>query len=380
MLRTLLFIFGTRPEAIKLAPLVKAFQREKGFRVRVCATAQHREMLDQVLTFFRIKPDYDLNLMRPNQSLNGLMARAITELDPVLEQSKPALVFVQGDTTTTLAGALAAFHRRIPVVHVEAGLRSGDMASPFPEEMNRVAASRLATLHFAPTKLAAANLASEGITHGVHVVGNTGIDALHLALAAVNARKRAPSFPGIDTNDTNDTNKPIVLVTCHRRESFGEPFQEICGALNELARVHGETLFVYPVHLNPAIRATAQRLLKAPNIVRLEPLAYPELIWLMNRARVVLTDSGGIQEEAPSLGKPVLVMRDVTERTEGVAAGTAKLIGTSRDAIVGETTRLLNDPHAYNAMARRKNPYGDGKACARIVKIVGNIRTPDSVE
>ena len=363
-MHSLLFVFGTRPEAIKLAPLVRAFQAEEGFKVYVCATAQHREMLDQVLAFFGIQPDYDLNLMQPAQSLNTLIARAIAGLEPVIAATKPEMVFVQGDTTTTLAGALAAFHHQAPIAHVEAGLRSGDMASPFPEEMNRVLTSRLATLHFAPTTRAAANLAAEGITTGVHVVGNTGIDALHLALGSLDAATSSAAFPGVDFT------RPIVLVTCHRRESFGDPFREICAALGDLARAHPNTQFVYPVHMNPAVRATAEAALTAPNIRLLAPLAYPELVWLMSRAELVLTDSGGIQEEAPSLGKPVLVMRNVTERIEGVEAGTARLVGTARESIVRETTRLLDDKTAYQAMAASVNPYGDGRASERIVDIV----------
>lgn len=363
-MHSLLFVLGTRPEAIKLAPLVRAFQAVEGFEVHVCATAQHREMLDQVLTFFGIQPRFDLNLMQPAQSLNTLMAKELAGLDGVIAEIRPELVFVQGDTTTTLACAMAAFHRHAPVAHVEAGLRSGDMASPFPEEMNRVLTSRLATLHFAPTERAAANLAEEGITAGVHVVGNTGIDALQLALGSFDAVTSAAAFPGIDFE------RPIVLVTCHRRESFGEPFEEICGALSDLAGAYPQTQFVYPVHLNPAIRETAERLLTAPNIRLLAPLAYPELVWLMSQAKLVLTDSGGIQEEAPSLGKPVLVMRNVTERIEGVEAGTARLVGTFREPILRETARLLDDQRAYAAMAASKNPYGDGQASARIVEIV----------
>jgi UDP-N-acetylglucosamine 2-epimerase (non-hydrolysing) len=363
-LQPLLFVFGTRPEAIKLAPLVRAFQAEEGFRTYVCVTAQHREMLDQVLTFFGIQPDFDLNLMQPAQSLNTLLAKAVAGLDPILADIEPALVFVQGDTTSTLAGAMAAFHRHAPVAHVEAGLRSGDMASPFPEEMNRVLTSRMATLHFAPTERAAANLAEEGISAGVHVVGNTGIDALQLAVNTLDVASSTAAFPGIDFA------KPIVLVTCHRRESFGDPFREICAALSDLAAAHPKTQFVYPVHLNPAIRETAERLLTAPNIRLLAPLAYPELVWLMSQSRIVLTDSGGIQEEAPSLSKPVLVMRNVTERIEGVEAGTARLVGTDREVILRETSRLLDDKKAYKAMAVSKNPYGDGQASARIVEIV----------
>jgi UDP-N-acetylglucosamine 2-epimerase (non-hydrolysing) len=372
----LLFVFGTRPEAIKLAPLVRAFQAvesegSKQYRVHVCVTAQHREMLDQVLRFFSIEPDYDLNLMQPAQSLNTLLAKALAGLDPILADVKPELVFVQGDTTSTLAGALAAFNRHIPIAHVEAGLRSGDMNSPFPEEMNRVLTGRVATLHFAPTQRAMDNLAEEGIGAGVHVVGNTGIDALELAVRTIEAEPKlyatAAAFPTINFS------KPIVLVTCHRRESFGDPFREICAALSDLAQTYPTTQFVYPVHLNPAIRETAARLLTAPNIHLLAPLAYPELVWLMSQSRIVLTDSGGIQEEAPSLSKPVLVMRNVTERMEGVEAGTARLVGTDHDRIVRETSRLLDDKKAYNAMAASKNPYGDGQASRRIVDIVSRM-------
>lgn len=362
-----LFILGTRPEAIKLAPLIRTLAAAG--KVKVCSTGQHRQMLDQVLGFFSIVPDYDLRIMGRDQTLFTVTARALARLERVIDDARPDLILVQGDTTTAFAGALAGFYRKIPVAHIEAGLRSFDKFSPYPEEMNRLLVSRLADYHFAPTKKARENLLSEGVpSRNIFVVGNTVIDALFTGLDII----RADEKPCRRKFRTVDFSKKLILVTGHRRESFGRPFEQICRALKEIARRGVE--IVYPVHLNPRVRAHVYPLLRdVANIHLIEPLDYPHLIWLMGQSHLVLTDSGGIQEEAPSLGKPVLVMRDVTERTEGIEAGTAILVGTDRRRIVEETSRLLEDPRAYRAMARRKNPYGDGRACRRIRKIIAGL-------
>ncbi len=369
MKKKLLFIFGTRPEAIKMAPLVKAFEKHDAFEVVVCVTAQHRQMLDQVLSFFSITPHYDLNLMRPNQSLSTLTAHAITELEPVMKAVQPDVVFLQGDTTTVLAGALAAFYAKAKIAHIEAGLRSGDKHSPFPEEMNRVITTRMTDFHFAPTPLAAKNLQEEGIKDHIYMVGNTVIDALKLALTIV--EKDNDLY--VKYFDKIDFSKRIILVTCHRRESFGEPFQKICEAILHVAKTYNDVEFVYPVHLNPNIKEVADRTLIAPNIKLIAPLDYPYLVWLMNKSYMVLTDSGGIQEEAPSLGKPVLVMREVTERTEGVDAGTAKLVGTNKDVIIDAITALLDNPEAYLKMSKAVNPYGQGDTSEQVVEIISKL-------
>ncbi len=353
MPRTILFIFGTRPEAIKLAPLILHLRRfPERYTVRVCATAQHRQMLDQVLEAFEIAPDFDLSAMSPGQTLLASSARILAALEPVFAKENPDLVIVQGDTTTTFCGALAAFYHRVPVAHVEAGLRTGDLSQPFPEEANRVLTSRLATLHFAPTAKAAANLAQEGISRGVSITGNTGIDAV------LHVRDRLkPAAPEADR---------LILVTAHRRESFGEGFERICRALLTLAD-RGDVHIRYPVHLNPNVRDVVNRTLGAhPNITLCEPLDYVSFVSAMSRAAIILTDSGGIQEEAPSLGKPVLVLRDKTERPEAVEAGTVKLVGTDVDRIVTETNRLLDSPEEYARMSRIHNPYGDGHASEKI--------------
>jgi UDP-N-acetylglucosamine 2-epimerase (non-hydrolysing) len=364
-------IFGTRPEAIKLAPVVLALRDHPAFTCQVCVTAQHRQMLDQVLEVFGLTPDADLDLMRPNQTLGGLTARAVEALDEYLARERPELILVQGDTTTVFCAALAAFYHRIPVGHVEAGLRTGDLQSPWPEEANRVLTSRLTALHFAPTETSRQNLLREGVpAERIAVTGNTVIDALFLALAKVKASP--PPIPGLDARTLAAwEGKPVVLITGHRRENHGAGFESICRAIAELAGRFPQTQFVYPVHLNPNVREPVGRLLgvgRAANVHLIDPLPYLPFVALMNRATVVLTDSGGIQEEAPSLGKPVLVMRDTTERPEAVTAGTVKLVGTDFDAIVGETARLLTDRVAYEAMARAHNPYGDGKATGRIVE------------
>lgn len=361
-MRKLLFVFGTRPEAVKLCPVIRRFQQDPEFQISVCVTAQHRHLLDQVLAAFEVRPGHDLDLMRPNQALAEAASRMIGGLDPILTSESPDMAVVQGDTATTLAGALAAFYRRIPVAHVEAGLRTHDVSQPFPEEMNRVLTSRIASLHFAATQGAAGNLIDEGVPRRfVAVTGNTGIDAvLQVRDGLDQGRLSGKLPPGIDLK------KRIVLVTAHRRESFGGPFEEICRALAVLAS-RADVQIVYPVHPNPNVRDPVNRLL-APhlNVLLVEPLDYVSFVDLMTRAYMIITDSGGIQEEAPSLGKPVLVLRDKTERPEAVEAGTVRLVGTSLERITTEARNLLDDRQVYDSMARVHNPYGDGRACERI--------------
>ena len=361
------FIVGTRPEAIKLAPVILSVKRDRNVQTRVCVTAQHRQMLDQVLKTFEIKPDVDLDLMRKDQTLAEFTARAVTAIDGYLRKDKPQLVLAQGDTTTVFCTALACFYRHIPFGHVEAGLRTGDLQAPWPEEANRVLASRLTTLHFAPTKGAKQNLLKEGVSpESIFVTGNTVIDALYLALAKV--KQKTPIIPGIDERVLR---RRMVAITGHRRENFGEGFESICKAIAQLAEKFMDVEFVYPVHLNPNVREPVGRILgrgaELPNVHLIEPLEYLPFVRLMAASTVILTDSGGVQEEAPSLGKPVLVMRDVTERPEAVKAGTVRLVGTDRARIVGEVSRLLTDKAAYRRMSRSHNPYGDGRASGRIV-------------
>ncbi len=369
-MQTLLFIFGTRPEAVKMAPLIKEFEKyPKDFNVKVAVTGQHREMLDQVLQFFNIKPDYDLNLMKPNQTLFDITADALRGMEKIIEEVNPNLIIVQGDTTTVFTGALAGFYKKIPVAHLEAGLRSGDKYSPFPEEINRILTGHIADYHWAPTEQAKNNLLNEGIKEDkIHVVQNTVIDALFLALKLLKKEgdsKYEEFFKDIDFK------KKIVLITAHRRESFGEPFENICNAVKELSTKYPNVEFVYPVHLNPNVREVVYRILSnIPNVHLLEPLDYPYMVWIMNKSYIVLTDSGGVQEEAPSLGKPVLVLRDVTERQEGVDAGTAKLVGTDKDLIISEASKLLDDIKEYEKMAKAINPYGDGHTSERIVEML----------
>ena len=363
-------IFGTRPEAIKLAPVIHGLRASSRLACHVCVTAQHRQMLDQVLGVFGIVPDLDLDLMRPNQTLAELTSRAITGLYDVFAREKPDLVLVQGDTTTVFCAALAAFYGHVPVGHVEAGLRTGNLAAPWPEEANRVLASRLAALHFAPTEQARGNLLREGVpAECVQVTGNTVIDALLHTLAIV--RTLSPAMVAeLGAVADMPPGERIVLITGHRRENFGEGFARICQAVRTLATQFPEVHFVYPVHLNPNVGESVQRILgdgQASNVHLIEPLSYPAFVHLMSRAYLILTDSGGVQEEAPSLGKPVLVLRDATERTEAVAAGCAILVGTDEARIVAETARLLRDPTAYQHMSRVHNPYGDGHAADRIV-------------
>lgn len=361
-----LFIFGTRPEAIKLCPLVHRMAQEDEFQVRVCVTAQHRSMLDQVLAAFRVRPDWDLDLMRPGQTLFESTARILAGLEPVLAAEQPDLVLVQGDTTTTFCGALAAFYSRIPVGHVEAGLRTGDIYQPFPEEVNRVLATRLATLHFAATEWAASNLRREGVAGDrIWVTGNTVTDAvLHVARALETGRLRGCDWPELDPA------RKLILVTAHRRESFGDGMERICRALARLAE-RDDVQIVYPVHLNPNVRRPVRRILDGrPNVILTEPLDYVPFVDLMRRAYLLITDSGGVQEEGPSLGKPILVMREKTERPEAVAAGTVRLVGTDENRIVAETVALLEDGEKYAAMACVHNPYGDGHASSRITEII----------
>jgi UDP-N-acetylglucosamine 2-epimerase (non-hydrolysing) len=362
-----LFIFGTRPEAIKLCPVIRHMKsRPDDFDVRVCVTAQHREMLDQVLRAFDVTPDRDLDIMRSGQTLSQSTSRIIAALEPILVEEKPDIVLVQGDTTTTFCGALAAFYAKIPVGHIEAGLRTGDPRQPFPEEMNRVLTGKLASLHFPATEGAAQNLYREGVDPAaVIVTGNTGIDAVLHVKQALEAGK----LVGLNGFHT-DASKKLIVVTAHRRESFGAGFEGICAALARLAR-RDDVEIVYPVHPNPNVQAAVNRHLAGqPNITLLDPMDYVPFVDLMRRADLLLTDSGGIQEEAPSLGKPVLVLRDKTERPEAVSAGTALLVGTSARKIGDEVERLLDDPDAYQKMARRHNPYGDGKASARIADVL----------
>ena len=365
-MKNVLVVFGTRPEAIKLAPVVRQLQKFPALATRICVTAQHRELLDQVLRVFGLEVHRDLDLMQPGQTLAGLTARILQALDPALAAEQPHLVVVQGDTTTAFAAALAAFYRRIPVAHVEAGLRTGDPAAPFPEEMNRVLAARLASLHFPPTAMAAGNLAREGVDpRRVVVTGNTAVDAVlevrdRLAAGALPAGE----FPFLDQR------RKLIVVTAHRRESFGEGFRRICSALRRLA-LRRDVQIVFPVHPNPEVRAVVDRELRgAPSVVLLEPLEYLPFVDLMRRAHFLLTDSGGIQEEAPSLGKPVLVLREQTERPEAVAAGTARLVGTAEAAIVREALLLLEDPAEYARRSQVSNPYGDGRAGERIAQSI----------
>jgi UDP-N-acetylglucosamine 2-epimerase (non-hydrolysing) len=364
-----LFVFGTRPEAIKLCPLVRRLEHSpERFEARVCVTAQHRSMLDQVLNLFGVRPHYDLNIMRFDQTPAQVLARAAAALEPVIAAERPDVVLVQGDTTTTLGAALAAFYRRVRVGHVEAGLRTGDRRQPFPEEINRILTSRVSDLHFAATEEAAANLRAEGVDPGtIFVTGNTVIDAVLYVREGLEQGRLARSawpFP--------QPGRRLILVTAHRRESFGEGLERICRALVALAE-RPDVEIVYPVHANPNVREPVNRHLRGrPNIHLLEPLEYVSFVDLMSRSHLILTDSGGIQEEAPSLGKPVLVMREKTERPEAVRAGTVRLVGADPERIVGEAARLLDDAEHYRQMARRHNPYGDGHACERIAEILAS--------
>ena len=364
-----LTIFGTRPEAIKLAPVITMLRsRPETFEVGVCVTGQHREMLDQVLSFFEIEPDYDLDVMRPDQTLFDITARSLMGLKDVFESFEPDCAIVQGDASSSFIGALAAFYTETSIAHVEAGLRSGDKKAPFPEEGNRILTGHLADFHFAPTSTARDHLAAEGIRDNVWVVGNTVIDALLQGREIV---RTAPEGRYGRHASFLEEGKGMVLVTAHRRESFGEPFREIATAIRDLSVRFPNVQFVYPVHLNPNVqRPVGEILRECPNVFLVDPVPYPELIWLLDRCRLVLTDSGGIQEEAPALGRPVVVMREVTERVEGVQAGTAVLVGSHRDRIVDTVTELLTDDDAYSRMARATNPYGDGTTSRQIADVL----------
>lgn len=379
-----MLVFGTRPEAIKMAPLVKAFQSHPDkFETIVCVSGQHRQMLDQVLEIFDIKPDYDLNIMKQGQDLYDVTARVLTGMRDVLDESKPDVVLVHGDTTTSTAAALAAFYKQIPVGHIEAGLRTHNIYSPWPEEMNRQITGRIASLHFAPTPLSRDNLIAEGIDPDkITVTGNTVIDALYMVIDKIKGSTTLSSRldnelreAGYDTERLNNGSKRrMVLITGHRRENFGDGFISMCSAIKHLTEIHPDVDFVYPMHLNPNVRKPihevfGENLSGLDNMFFIEPLEYLSFVHLMSKSHIVLTDSGGIQEEAPGLGKPVLVMRDTTERPEALAAGTVRLVGTDYTKIVVEVSQLLDNPKHYEAMSKAVNPYGDGKACDRIIQV-----------
>lgn len=379
-MKKVLLVFGTRPEAIKMAPLVQEFRKHpQDFETIVCVTGQHRQMLDQVLEIFGIVPDYDLNIMKQGQDLYDVTARVLTGMRDVLEQTQPDVVLVHGDTTTSTAAALAAFYRQIPVGHVEAGLRTHNIYSPWPEEMNRQITGRIATYHFSPTPLSEKNLKEEKAGGEIFVTGNTVIDALHhvverLRTDSTLARKQEDILrqAGYEADRLHEGRK-LVLITGHRRENFGDGFINMCTAIRDLKDKYPEVDFVYPMHLNPNVRQPIHQIFGEDlshlgNMFFIEPLQYLEFVYLMSKATIVLTDSGGIQEEAPGLGKPVLVMRDTTERPEALASGTVHLVGTDYDKIVGEVSTLLDDKEAYERMCKAVNPYGDGKACSRIVR------------
>lgn len=379
VMKTIMLVFGTRPEAIKMAPLVKEFEKHpRQFKTIVCVTGQHREMLDQVLHLFNIAPDYDLNIMKQGQDLYDVTARVLTGLRDVLKEARPDIVLVHGDTTTSTAAALAAFYQQIPVGHVEAGLRTHDIYSPWPEEMNRQITGRIASYHFAPTPLSRENLLKENISpEKITVTGNTVIDALYMVVEKIKKDKDLSGQlgqnlrkAGYDTGRLSD-GKKLVLITGHRRENFGDGFIHMCQAIKTLTEKYPDTDFVYPMHLNPNVRKPIAEVFgdkTGDNMFFIEPLEYLDFVFLMEKSTLVLTDSGGIQEEAPGLGKPVLVMRDTTERPEALSAGTVKLVGTDYDKIVGEVSRLLDDTVYYDSMSRAVNPYGDGIACERIIK------------
>ncbi len=376
-----MLVFGTRPEAIKMCPLVKEFQKHsEEFNTVVCVTGQHREMLDQVLTIFDVKPDYDLNIMKQGQDLTDVTARVLTGLRDVFKECRPDVVLVHGDTTTSTAGALAAFYAQIPVGHVEAGLRTHNIYSPWPEEMNRQITGRIATYNFSPTPLSEKNLLEEKAHGDIYVTGNTVIDALHLVVdklknddALAKEQEEILSKAGYDVTRLKD-GKKLVLITGHRRENFGDGFIRMVTAMKDLSEKYTDVDFVYPMHLNPNVRKPIHEVfgedLTRPNFFFIEPLQYLEFVYLMEKSTIVLTDSGGIQEEAPGLGKPVLVMRDTTERPEALASGTVHLVGTDYDKIINEVSTLLENDSAYEKMSKAVNPYGDGKACARIVAVL----------
>ena len=379
-MKKVMLVFGTRPEAIKMCPLVKEFQKHtEEFTTIVCVTGQHREMLDQVLTIFDVKPDYDLNIMKQGQDLTDVTARVLTGLRDVFKECRPDVVLVHGDTTTSTAGALAAFYAQIPVGHVEAGLRTHNIYSPWPEEMNRQITGRIATYNFSPTPLSEMNLLEEKAHGNIYVTGNTVIDALHLVVnklknddALAKEQEEILAKAGYDVTRLKD-GKKLVLITGHRRENFGDGFIRMVTAMKDLSEKYTDVDFVYPMHLNPNVRKPIHEVfgedLTRPNFFFIEPLQYLEFVYLMEKSTIVLTDSGGIQEEAPGLGKPVLVMRDTTERPEALASGTVHLVGTDYDKIINEVSILLENESAYEKMSKAVNPYGDGKACSRIVAV-----------
>lgn len=369
MLIKVLTVFGTRPEAIKMAPVIHALNEDSHINSCVCVTGQHRHMLDQVLNLFDITPDYDLNIMKHEQTLHEVTSNILLGMKSVLDEFKPDVVLVHGDTATTLAATLAAYYHQIPVGHVEAGLRTANLYSPWPEEGNRKLTSAIAKLHFAPTETSKDNLCNENVSRDdVVVSGNTVIDALFMIKDKL-VRDRELKYKLSQQFPMLEADKKLILITCHRRENFGFGFEQICQALNHLALEHPEVQFIYPVHLNPNVREPVNRLLQStPNVFLIEPQDYLPFVYLMNQSYIILTDSGGIQEEAPSLGKPVLVMRDTTERPEAVEAGTVKLIGTNKNNIVNAVESLLTNEIEYNKMSRAHNPYGDGNASARIIK------------
>ncbi len=385
-MKTIMSVFGTRPEAIKMAPLVKELAKHTyRFRSVVCVTGQHRQMLDQVLRIFDIQPDYDLDIMQQGQDLYDVTSRVLLGMRDVLRRARPDIVLVHGDTTTSTAAALAAFYEQIPVGHVEAGLRTHDIYSPWPEEMNRQITGRIATYHFSPTPLSRANLTAEGVAdEKIVVTGNTVIDALYMVVDKIKSDESLDAElgkvlreAGYDPARLSDARR-MVLITGHRRENFGEGFINMCRAIKHLTERYPEVDFVYPMHLNPNVRKPihevfGEDLTNLGNMFFIEPLEYLSFVYLMEKADVVLTDSGGIQEEAPGLGKPVLVMRDTTERPEALSAGTVRLVGTDYDRIVGEVSRLLDDESAYETMSRAVNPYGDGKACGRIIEALDRV-------
>lgn len=380
-MKKVMLVFGTRPEAIKMAPLVKAFESDtKNFKTQVCVTGQHRQMLDQVLKLFKITPDFDLNIMKQGQDLYDITSRVLLGMRDVLTQAAPDIVFVHGDTTTSTAAALAAFYKRIDVAHIEAGLRTNDIYNPWPEEMNRQITGRIAKYHFSPTPLARENLLRENVDPAkITVTGNTGIDALHFVANEIkqsqelrDSLEKVLLSAGYDTKRLA-SGKKLILITGHRRENFGDGFIHMCKAIKHLNKKYPDADFVYPMHLNPNVRRPIKEVFgdeKQENMFFIEPLDYLPFVYLMEKSHIVLTDSGGIQEEAPGLGKPVLVMRETTERPEAVTAGTVKLVGTNFDKIVAEVSRLMDDESEYEKMGKAVNPYGDGKACPRILEFL----------
>tara|TARA_R110002073_G_scaffold322276_1_gene498815 strand:+ start:9661 stop:10794 length:1134 start_codon:yes stop_codon:yes gene_type:complete len=374
--RKILIVFGTRPEAIKMAPLVKEFKKNNlQFETKVCVTAQHREMLDQVLEFFEIIPDYDLNLMKPSQNLHSLTSEILISMKDVLEDFKPELVFVHGDTTTSMAASLAAFYCEIKVCHVEAGLRTYNKSSPFPEEINRQITGRISDYHFAPTETSKENLLRENVFRdSILVTGNTVIDAL---LQSVEKVKKHPTRI-VQSLEKEIGDRDVVLVTGHRRENHGEGFERICSAIKRIAKNNTNRVIIYPVHLNPKVQEPVNRILaELSNVMLIPPLAYQDFIWIMNKCKIIITDSGGVQEEAPSLGKPVLVMRDTTERSEAIEAGTVILVGTDEDKIVYSAINLLDNPKSISRMSKLHNPYGDGESSKRIVDFIISLNSLD---